>query len=283
VIRAFTMPTTKRVQLTMPWWQIGLYALANVPLIVVGIGGAAIDWTLFADAPAAFFRGDLYAPSDVRFVWSPIAALILAAFVPFGYVGWVALHIAVVALLANPTLILLVALSGGFWVDLAFGNTVTFVFVAGVLALRGNKLAGLASVALFVLMPRPIQVPLIAWLLWRNPSWRLPGLAIISAHLAAVLATGYGPDWIASMQAIGPQQMAPEINWGPTALIGYWWFIVGLPVGIWLAFRGYVGLAGLALSPYILPHYAIMTLLDWKSAMPDRVAAAPRAVARHGQ
>jgi hypothetical protein len=147
-------------------------------------------------------------------------------------------------------------------VDLAFGNTVTFVFVAGVLALQGNKLAGLVSVALFVLMPRPLAVPLVAWLLWRNPDWRLPALWIVVIHGLAVLATGYTADWLIALSSAGSSQLLPHINWGPTQLVGWWWFVVGVPIGAWLFWRGRVGLAGLALSPYILPHYVLMILWD---------------------
>ena len=262
MIGGVAAPLDSRLRIAMPWWQLCLYALANVPIIVVALGGTAIDWTALAKAPAAFFDSRLYAPSDVPYLWSPVVALMLVPIVPLGYVGWCAFHVAAIGLIRNPTMVLLVALSGAFWFDLIFGSTMTFVFVAGLLGLRGNKGAGLAYVALCALMPRPVQLPLLVWLLLRNPSWRLPALGVIVIHAAAVMATGYGTEWIQTLISVGPQQASPDINWGPTGVIGPWWLLAGIPLGAWLLSKGYTGIAGLAMSPYLLPHYALVVLWD---------------------
>ena len=57
-------------------------------------------------------------------------------------------------------------------------------------------------------------------------------------------------------------EVGSAFNVGPTALIGLWWLLLGVPLGAWLFWRGRVGLAGLAISPYLLPYYLMMALLD---------------------
>ena len=83
----------------------------------------------------------------IGFVWSPVAAWLMAGAALLGYWAWAALHVASVLLLRRPLLIGLALVSYGFWFDVAQGNTVTFVFVTGALALRGSR-GSLAYLAL---------------------------------------------------------------------------------------------------------------------------------------
>jgi hypothetical protein len=167
-----------------------------------------------------------------------------------------------IALLRSRPLILLTAASVGFWADVVFGNTVTFVFVAGVLAMRGSRLGTIGYITLCFLIPRPLQLPLLAWLLWSRPQWRMPALAMFAAHAALVLATGYADDWAAMVLAIGGQQVPGWANWGPSQLIGIQWLFVGVPLAVYLTRQGFVGLAGVAMSAYVFPQYFLMALAD---------------------
>jgi hypothetical protein len=64
---------------------------------------------------------------------------------------------------------------------------------------------------------------------------------------------------LASSGEIGNQQ-----NVGPTRLLGPAWLLIGIPLGLWLTLKGRLGLAGMALSPYLFPHYYLALL--WEAA-----------------
>lgn len=40
------------------------------------------------------------------------------------------------------------------------------------------------------------------------------------------------------------------------------WVPIGLALGAWLTWKGRLGLASLAVSPYVLPYYLVMALLE---------------------
>jgi hypothetical protein len=56
-----------------------------------------------------------------------------------------------------------------------------------------------------------------------------------------------------------------EIEWmfnvGPSRWLGAWWLLAGIPLAAWLTWRGRVGLASLAVSPYLLPYYLMFGVL----------------------
>lgn len=218
------------------------------------------DWQLWLSLPDKLAAGTLYVQTgETRWVWSPILAPVMAAAPLLGYWTWGALHVAAVFLLRDWRIIALVLLSWGFWIDTIGGNTFAFVFVAGVLALRSSRPAAIVYLGLCILMPRPIQLPLALWLLWSMPSIRLPTLALFAVHALAVLGTGYADEWLASMlRQTGP--LAGDI--GPTLLFGKAWLIVGIPLAVYLTWKGRLGWAGVAMSPYMLPAYWLMPLLD---------------------
>jgi hypothetical protein len=88
-----------------------------------------------------------------------------------------------------------------------------------------------------------------------------------------VLATGLGGAWLT--QLFGSTEMVGSVfNVGPTAVVGLWWLLVGIPLGAWLFWRGRVGLAGLAVSPYLLPYYLMVALVDLPSSRDAGGAAA---------
>jgi hypothetical protein len=143
-------------------------------------------------------------------------------------------------------------------VDTALGNTVTFTFVAGILAIRGNRIAGIAYLALCLLIPRPLQAPLALLLLFTQPWLRLPFVGLFVGHAALVIWSGMGADWVRA--AVDYGRVVQSI--GPPAWFGAWWFVVALLITPWLIARRYVGLAGLVVSPYWLPYYLLMPLID---------------------
>jgi hypothetical protein len=234
-----------------------------------------VDWQLFSQLPTAVAGDTIYEISpEVSFVWSPVAAWLMAGVALLGYWAWAALHVASVLLLRSPLLVGLVLVSYAFWFDVAQGNTVTFVFVAGFLAIGGSRRASLVYLALLVLMPRPLMVPLAVWLLWKDHSLWRPFAAIFAIHAALVLASGDIGPWVASMLH---HDLAPGITVGPTAWVGRWWLLVGVPLA-WLAWRGHIGWASLAVSPYVTPQYLLFVLwelvpgnrrLDGEPAKPD--------------
>ena len=239
------------------WWPWAVYAAVNLGLILgdVTLGPHNIDWkiwTAVAESPT-----DPYViVENGRFVWSPVAAWFMPAIVFLGYWAWLGLHVAVVFLLRDWRLIGLVLVSWPFWNEAKMGNTFIFAFVAGVLALRGSRTAGWAYLFLSIIIPRPVQLPLLVWLVWKRPELRLPFVGMAAAQLALVVGLGYLEPWIEAMRLANP-----GLNIGPAAIFGPWWFAVGIPLGAWLTWKGYVGWAGLAISPYILPVYWLMALV----------------------
>jgi hypothetical protein len=241
-------------------------------IMLAGYPGA--DLLVYQEAARRVGEGGLYAnDSSYVFRYSPIAAYL---FIPLGLVTpliWRALHVAgALALPTWPMRILLLA-SWPLAFDLQLGNVMTFVLVAGAWALRRNRLAALIFFAFCLLFPRPFMLPIAAWLLWRQAWLRWPFVILFGLHAALVLATGLGGAWL--HQLFGSTEMVGSVfNVGPTAVVGLWWLLMGLPLGAWLFWRGRVGLAGLAVSPYLLPYYLMVALLDLPSSRDAGGAAA---------
>lgn len=236
---------------------IALYVAVNLSLTLILVRpGNVPDWELWrALGSGSPYRLDTVAP----YVWSPLLVPVMQMVGTLGWVVSVVLHVGAVLLLRSPLLILLTMSSWAFWTDAVAGNLFTFVFIAGVLGLRGQRWGVLVSFVLFLLMPRPIQVPLVGYLVWTNRHmWRwYLGLFVI--HALAVLGSGLAFEWVSTVLAYGRQ---PEYDIGPTMWFGAAWFIVGLPLAALLTLQGRVGWAGLAMSTYVVPQYLLMPLLE---------------------
>src|SRR5439155_14497406 len=164
--------------------------------------GKAIDWTLnqrvvpawalLDEAARRVVRGEpLYVWNDwYHYRWSPLAAGLFVAIAPIGVVGWRIAQFAAAATLPDRRLALLTLASWPFWYDVETGNTVVFTFVLSVWALGGSRIAQLAYLALLVLIPRPVAVPVAAWLLWKEPDLRRPFGLICAAGIVPVLTLG---------------------------------------------------------------------------------------------
>ena len=256
------LPTPPSVREIAVLAAVGTVSLALLVAFQSGTGVGG-DWYRWFEAlPAQLADGQLY-EEGYGWRWSPVAAWLFAGvLLPLGPLIWAALHIAAVALLARADrwLMWLTLFAWPFWVDLIVGNAFTFVAVAGMFAVRGSRTGALVYLALTLLMPRPVQVPVAVWLLWQRPDVRVPFAAMFAAHGVAVIASGYLGPWIAKLLS-STDEVELAANIAPSALVGWLWPAVGIPLGIWLTWKGRVGLASLAVSPYWLPQYLLMLLL----------------------
>jgi hypothetical protein len=236
----------------------------QISIILAGYPGA--DLVVYQEAGRRVSLGGLYV-NDATYVYrySPVAAYLFAPLGLMTPLAWRALHVAgALALPTWPMRILLLA-SWPFAFDLQLGNVMTFVLLAAAWALRRNRLAALIFLAFCLLFPRPFMLPIAAWLLWRQAWLRWPFVILFGLHAALVLATGLGGAWLT--QLFGSTEMVGSVfNVGPTAVVGLWWLFVAIPLGAWLFWRGRVGFAGLAVSPYLLPYYLMVALLDLPSS-----------------
>jgi hypothetical protein len=246
-------------------------------LVAITIAGffvsdAGYDWTIYREAGERAITGGLYEWEGI-YAWSysPPLAYAFTVLAPIGFAGWSILHVLALLGLRDVRLIAITAVSWPFWVDLYNGNTMTFVFVAAVAALRGSTFGSGAYLSLALLMPRPLMLPLMAWILWKQPRWRLyfPILAAVFAVL--VLATGQGGPWLQTLTGVSEAVAATSRDIGPGAVIGAWWLPVGAALALILTYFGRLGIASIAASPYWLPQYLLMALLELVS--PDRVQA----------
>lgn len=257
----------------------GVVGAANLYLAarsigLIASGAPAVDWVQYVEAGRRVLSGgDLYAVTDTyAFHYSPLAAYGMAPLSVIGTIGWRLAH--VLAAVAMPTwpMRLLVLGSWPFWYDVEAGNILVFVLLAAAWALRGSRLAALVYLLLVLLVPRPLMIPVAGWLLWQQPSLRMPFVVALGVNIVAVLATGWGGDWLAAMLAAGGDVTNPS-NIGPSRFIGTVpWLIIGLPLAALLTWRGRLGLASLAASPYWLPYYLLVLVLE----LPRRRDGRPR-------
>jgi hypothetical protein len=242
--------------------SVNLYLAARSIGLIVG-GKEAVDWVQYVEAAGRLGGGDLYAVTDsYAYRYSPLLAAVFGLLAPMGTLAWQGLHVVAAVALPSWPLRIAALLSWPFWYDVETGNVMVFILLAAAWALTGSRLATGAYFILAILVPRPLMLPVAAWLLWKRPEWRLPVAAAFVAHALAVLAIGWGPEWIGTIVAAGRDADLPS-NVGPGRFIGTIpWLAIGLPLAAWLTWRGRVGFASIAASPYWLPYYLIMPLLE---------------------
>lgn len=249
---------------------IAVIVAGLVPLNLMGIAilldspqaGVAPDFRQYGEAVERLLSGHSPYQPLANYRYSPAAVPLLAIFVPFGTWGWSALHLLALLPVRPRLLAVAVAVSWPFWADLIAGNAVTFVFVAAVVALRGSRLGVCSYWALTLLMPRVIQLPLAVYLLWRRRDLWKELLAIFVVHTVAVLAIGFGGEWLTYLASRGLEDTSAVYNVSPAAPLGAAWFLIGLPLAGALAWRGWVGLAGAVAAPYLLAQYLLMLFVD---------------------
>ncbi len=284
---------TGRVPLPMPHvvdgalrWSllaaIGLFAAVNVvmaSLQIAGmlIGSDALDWQNYVLAGDRFWAGTLYQAAESWYGWrySPLAVFPFVALAPVGETLWRVLLLALAFALPRRAGFLALA-SYPLWFAIHAGSVIVPVVVAAYWALRGRWWAIGAFLVLALLIPRPLMVPIVIWILWKEPKWRIPFGILFVVHLGLVAATGYLDDWVRVLIAAGAEQIESVFNVAPSVVIGPAWVVLAIPLAIW-AFRARrPALSGLLIQPYWLPYYLLILLADplpsrswWRDHLPS--------------
>lgn len=241
----------------VPLAAINAVGLAQTALWLVRHGGTGGDWEVLRHLTLA----DPYAVPGYR--WSPPAAWIVATLiVPLGLPLWQLLHLPALALIRDWRVIVLALVSWAFWQDLANGNLMVLVLVSAWWTLRDSRAGTVGFLALSVLVPRPLMLPVLAWVLLKKPWARLWFAGIAIVVIAASVASGQMGPWIERLFSTGQSELVTMWNIGPSRLIGAVWIPIGLALAAALAARGWLGLASVVISPYLFPYYMLMALLD---------------------
>lgn len=239
------------------------------------------DWDNYVEAARRFPLGMLYDwDYPYSYHYAPQLAPILGLLSVVGITAWRAAHFVALALLPSRRLGLLLLVSYPFWFDVTTGNLLVFVLLAAAWAYRGNGVATVIYLALCVVVPRPLMLPLLAWILWQRPVWRLPFAGIVAAGILTALPTGYLLEWIGSFVRSGAQDIANDFNLSPSRFIGAAWLAIGVPLAAWLTIRGRLGWASMAISPYLLPYYVQLLGLELVGPAADQPSRATSRSAR---
>lgn len=237
----------------MFWWGL------------IAAGSVAFDWRIFVEAGQRAWAGspDLYEVNALySFRHSPVFAYLMPA---IAWIGTDGIRIVTLgAALALPTwgARLLALLSWPLAMDVQHGALTMPMVLLAAWGLRGSRFGSVGFILFTLLSPRPLMVPVAAYLLWRQPWLRLPALALAAANVAVVLASGYADDWIGMLTSVGTVPTAAPLNLSPSRFLGTWWIPIGFVLALLLTLRGRIGLGALAISPYVLPHYLLFALLD---------------------
>lgn len=257
---------------------------ANLVLVAIMIYGffvsdAGYDWLTFREAGRRVLEGGLYKwENEYAWSYSPLLAYLFAVIAPIGYLGWSVLHVVALLAVRDRWLIAITFMSFPFWADLYNGNTMAFVFVAAAGVLRQNSAATAAYLVLCLLMPRPVMLPLLAWVLWRQPAWRTWFAALVVVNALAVLGSGHGAAWVEALLRVPGAVSVSSRDLGPAVLLGLWWLPLSAVLAGVLLIRGRIGFASVAASPYWLPQYFIMLLLELVPQQSERPRSAVGAV-----
>lgn len=262
--------TARRVVMGAGWPAIAMFcaALISAPLIATNPTFTGEDWDVIRHGAELVLAGDSpYA--DPKYRWSPVAAWLSVPLLVVPYWAWILLHVGAVLALRDWRAAAIALVSWPFWQDAGVGNVIAFVILAGWWALRGSRVAIIAYLALCVLMPRPLMLPLAAWILWTNPWARWPAAALVGGHSVLVALSGHGMEWLGVLANAAQVDTENPYALGPAKLIGMAWLVIGIPLALVLTRLGRVGLAGLAASPYWLPYYLLFLLLELPRARKD--------------
>jgi hypothetical protein len=259
--------------------------LLNVALLVntafVWLSGqAGHDWNIYVEAGNRVGTGNLFSWSGT-YAWSysPVLAYVARLIAPIGFGAWCLMHLLALLWLPSRRLAFATLILWPFWADVHSGYVMTFVLVAALSAHRLSRSGIAAYFILCLLMPRPLMLPLLVWLLWTNRESRAPFLTLVALNFVLVLAMGQLFVWARVLSGVGSAVAASSEDIGPSAIIGPWWTAVGALIAVFLTWKGRLGWASLAASPYWLPQYLLMLLLDYDgvraSVRPAAASAGP--------
>lgn len=242
---------------------VGVSAVLSViQVLAIARDPGAFDFWQFQAAGAKVFAGGLYTETaDYGYRWSPVLAYALGPITSFGIVAWRIGQLALALTMPSRRLSLLVLVAWPFWFDVSLGNLNVLVLWLAAWALSGSRPATIGYLALAVLIPRPLVMPLAVWFLWREPWTRLPFAAVFGGHAALVVMSGWGPAWLERLVA-SSAEMGSAFNLGPSRLVGALWLPVGAALALWAFLRGRPALAGLFLAPYWLPYYFLLPMAE---------------------
>ena len=238
-------------------------------LMVQGQNGQ--DWRSYVEAGRRAWAGlPVYEWSgSYEFHYSPLMAYAFGILAPIGLLGWRIVSLASLLFLPR-RLALVAAASIPLWLDLYAGNTLTVIFVLAACSIAGKRWAIGAYLVATALIPRPLMLPTAAWLLWKHPRWRVPFAILVVVHAIALIPLD-GDGWLRSFLT-GRSDFMSYFDFGPARVIGVAWVPIGLVLATWLTLKGRLGYASLAASPYWLPYYPLMLLLE---LAPKRAAQPP--------
>jgi hypothetical protein len=220
------------------------------------------DWQNLARAGQLAGSAQLYEGLVIGpFRWHPMAAYLLVPLAAIGPFVWAGLHVAAAFAFGNPRITALLLIALPFWHDALSGNVIIFVVLVAWWALRGSQLATGAYLILCLLMPRPLMAPVAIWLLWQRPEWRLPFAGMVGLSVGLAWWSGLGDDWLRVLIS-SPGEVGHHLNIAPSHWFGTAWLIVEWPLAAWLTYRGRLGLASLAGSPYLFPYYLLFGVLE---------------------
>lgn len=250
----------------MAWGVIGGISITlALPSILTITHWGMGDWDTMREAGQRISVGlDPYhraAGPGVDGTWrySPLLAWLFALIAPIGKLGWAIVTFAILLLLRDWRLIGIFLLAVPFWQDAESGLSFIEIPVVALLAYRGSYLGGLGLVALAVLLPRPMMIPLVGYLFWKEPRLRLPGLILAVVLTVGAVLTGWADEWVASLISVASATEGGQLRL--TDLLGPAWLLM-LPLAAWLTWRGHPGFAALAISPYWTPAYPMLLVLE---------------------
>lgn len=226
-------------------------------------GSPGFDWEIYVRASELVGSGRLYAwEGDYGYVYSPVFAWLFGLIAWIGLDAWRFAHIFAALLMPTWPMRLLMVVSWPFWFEMQYGNLVVFIVLVAAWAIRGQRWAEYTYLGLALLIPRPLMLPVAGWLLWQRPSTRRPFAALFVIHLVLVGASGEASGWLQSLSGTPEVGTTSDVNFGPTRFLGAWWLAIGVPAAAWFTARSHLGLAALAISPYLLPQYFLFALLE---------------------
>jgi hypothetical protein len=264
------------------WWPAAAAVALTSPLAVywwglIAAGSITFDWDVYVEAGRRVWERspDLYEQSErYGFRHSPFFAYGVSLIAWIGSTG--IRLVTVAAALAMPTwpMRILALASWPFAIDFQHGALLMIIVCVAAWALRGSRWAVVAFITLALLSPRPLMLPIAAYLVWKRPWVRAPTALIFVMHALGVVWTGYADDWIGALLSSGTDQMGTLLNLSPSRVIGIWWLPIGAAIAAWLTLRSRPWLAALAINPYVLPHYLLFLLIGLDPQIQDNDDAA---------
>lgn len=222
------------------------------------------DFSIFASAARlAWAGGDVFsaeACSGCGYRYSPLFAYMFAPIAALGPLAWLGLHLA--AIVGLPWRIArILPFLWPFWWELGTGSNMIFVLLLAHHALLGRRWAIVATLVVALLIPRPLMIPIVALLLWDHRYAVFPFLGAAAGSVVFAHLTGHLGKWLEVMAGSG-SEIAVSYNIGPSAVIGAVWLPIGFALAAWLTWQRRPGWASLCISPYWLPYYLLIGLLE---------------------